>query len=131
MKKHIKKDSEADIIKAMAEKNVRPVLGVWVAEVFGPNPTREDYEGALNFVEDILKNAKKEPNYLKLLGNLAFRLDRSKFIEKLLPFIFRTVAPSGSKSKIYNVSGLEFDHKLIMEELKDTAEELQELKEKK
>ena len=128
MKKSSKKEDK--MVKIVAEKNMKPVLDSWVTEIFGLNPTKEDYKEALSFVEDIIKNAKKEPNYLKLLGDLVLRLESSKFVDKLLPYIFRTVMPSNSKKEISNRVGLEFEHKLIMEELKDTREELWQLKEK-
>lgn len=126
--KSVKKENK--IIKVVAKKNIEPVLGDWVIEVFGSNPTRKDYEEALSFVEDIIKNTQKEPNYLKLLANLSLFIERSKFVAKLLPYIFKTVVPSNTKSEIYNVGGLEFDHKLMVEELKDTALKLRQLKEK-
>ncbi len=121
---------EDKIIKIVAEKNMEPVLVDWVSEVFGANPTKEEYESALSFVEDIIKESKKEPSYLKLLGGMVLSIERSKFIGKLLTYIFKTIVPSDSKSEIYNREGLEFDHRLILEELNDTAEELRRLKEK-
>ncbi|KKT01276.1 MAG: hypothetical protein UV76_C0001G0034 [Candidatus Nomurabacteria bacterium GW2011_GWA2_43_15] len=124
------KKNKSNAVKVVAEKNIRPVLGGWVTEVFGLNPTRKDYEEALSFVEDIIKNVQKEPNFLKLLASLALSIERSKFVDKLLPYIFRTVVPSSGKSKMYQMEGLEFEHKLIIEELKDTAEELRQLKAK-
>lgn len=130
MKKIKLSKKEDEIIKIMAEKNIEPVLSDWVTEVFGSNPTEEDYKDALIFVEDIIKNTQKEPNYLKLLANLSLFIERSNFVAKLLPYIFKTIVPSDAKSEIYKVVGLEFDHKLILEELEDTAKELRQLKEK-
>lgn len=127
--KKLKLDKKEDkIIKIVAEKNIEPVLSDWVTDVFGSNPTKGDYKDALIFVEDIIKNTQKEPNYLKLLANLSLFIERSKFVGKLLPYIFKTVVPPDIKSEIYKVSGLEFDHKLILEELKDTALELRQLR---
>lgn len=109
---------------------MKPFIGDLVTKVFGKNPNKRDYKDALNFVEDVIKNAKREPDYLKLLGTMALFLERSEFVEKLISYIFRTVIPTKDKSEIYKISGLEFDHELIMEELKDVAKELKTLESK-
>jgi len=127
------KDEEANLVKILAEKNIQSsLLRAWVTEVFEPDPTKKDYDEALSFVEGIIKHAQKEPNYLRLLSKLALLIDESKLSAKLLPFIFQTVVrPYGSsKSKIANADSLELDHKLIMQELLDTAKELRQLKQK-
>lgn len=125
--------NEANMAKVVAEQNLKPVLKHWVTEVFEPDPTNKDYNDALSFVEDILKNVQKQPNYLKLLSELALLMEKSKFAGKLLPFIFKTlIHPRGSsKNKIHNVNTLEFDHNLIMGELEDAAKELRRLKKAK
>ena len=130
--KHKVVQIEDSIDKIVTEQNIKPVLKHWVTEVFEPEPTSKDYGDALSFVEDILKNAKKEPNYLKLLSGLALLVERSKFSDKLLPFIFKTlIRPRGSsKNKTGYANTLKFDHDLIMRELEDAAEELRRLKAK-
>lgn len=124
------KKIKSNIVKKMAEKNMKPFVGGLVTRVFGKNPNKRDYDDALSFIEDVIKNAKREPNYLKLLGTLALFLERSEFVEKLIPYIFRTVVPASDKSEIYKIGGLEFDHELIMEELEDVAKELRALESK-
>ena len=115
---------QAHMAKVVAKQNIKPVLKHWVTEVFEPNPVKKDYEDALSFVEDIIKTAQKEPTYLKLLSNLALLIDKSKFADKLLPYIFRTV--THPRGKIGKLNSLEFDHKLIMEELQEAAKELRQ-----
>jgi hypothetical protein len=128
-KNNVKKEEK--VIEELADENIDPVvLNDWVTEIFGLNPTIEDFDYASSFVKDIIKNTEKEPNYLKLLANLAVSIERSKFVGKLLSYIFKTVVPSDSKSAIYKTEGLEFDHKLILAELEDTVKELEQLKEK-
>ena len=50
---------EDRIIEIEAERNIKPVLNAWVTEVFGSNPTKEDYgdhKGILPLVPDVIKH---------------------------------------------------------------------------
>ncbi|MCK9186802.1 hypothetical protein M0P48_05220 [Candidatus Gracilibacteria bacterium] len=129
-KSKIKNQKEIRLVKVIAEKNIRPVLSDWIAEVLESSPTRKNYEDTLSFVEDIIKNAPKEPNYLRLVIRVNWLMQESELAAKLLNHIFETVTHSHGISENKMESILEFDHKLIIEELKDVAKELQHLKTK-
>lgn len=124
------KNNKSNTVKIVARENIKSVLNTWTTEVLEENPTKKDYENTLSFVEDIIKNAQTGPDYLKLVVRFTWLIEESKFAAKLLNYIFKTVVHSRgiSQDKIEDV--LEFDHKLIVEELKDAAEELRELKAK-
>ena len=117
-------------IKAVARKNTKEILNTWVSEVLETNPSKRDYESALDFVEDIIEKAQTEPEYLKLVIKLSWLAEESELAAKLLNQIFKTVTHSRSISGGKMNSVLEFDHKLIMAELKDAAEGLRQLREK-
>lgn len=124
------RNNKSKTVKVVAKKNIKSILNNWTNEVLETNPTKKDYEDVLDFVEDIVKNVKTEPNYLKLVLKITWLTEESKSAARLLSYIFKTVIhPRGiSANKMDNV--LEFDHKLIVEELKDTVKELRQLKEK-